>query len=524
MDKTKLLLFLFLLTVMVHAVEINVIPFPNDVVMNKGECDLSDGFRLKGDKLNQDYLKKLLVSEHNLSLNPKGTEIRLRINKNIDGGKEAYRLTVTPSRILIDASAENGIFYGIQTLRQLIQQKKLPCLVINDKPAFTWRAYMLDEARYFQGKETVMQLLEEMAMLKLNTFHWHLTDDAGWRIEIKKYPQLTGIGSVRDSTQINVDGKKWKSEVFDGRIHKGYYTQSEIKELVAFASERYITIIPEISMPGHASAAVASYPWLGMLNEQIKVPVKFGVAHTVFNPANPEVIQFLHNVLKEVSGLFPSQIIHIGGDEVKYDQWKGSLDIAGYMEKNNLNTLSDVQVKFTNDISNFVSDSLGKRMMGWNEILGINVHEWSTAEDAKAELSSNAVIHFWKGAPDIMKRALEKGYNLVNSNHKYTYLDYTYEQIDLLKAYNFNPIPDNLPSEQRKQILGLGCQMWGEWTPTKKEVEYQTYPRIAAYAETGWTAPEKKDYTRFKENLSFYIDRWFRKGYNYAPLSKTIIK
>lgn len=524
MDKTKLLLLLSLLTMMVHAVEINVIPYPNDVVINQGECDLSIGFQLKGNTPNQDYLKKILVSEHNLSPNPKGTEIRLRINKNIVGGNEAYRLTVIPSRIIIEASAENGIFYGIQTLRQLIREKKTPCLVINDKPAFTWRAYMLDEARYFQGKETVKQLIEEMALLKLNTFHWHLTDDAGWRIEIKKYPLLTGVGSVRDSTQINVEGKKWKSEVFDGKVHKGYYTQSEIKELVAYASERYITITPEISMPGHASAAVASYPWLGMLNEQIKVPVKFGVAYTVFNPANQQVIQFLHNVLKEVADLFPSKTIHIGGDEVKYDQWKESLNIAKYMMVNNLNTLSDVQVKFTNDISNFVSDSLGKRMMGWNEILGINVHEWSNAENANAKLSPNAIIHFWKGTPDIMKYALNKGYYVVNSNHKYTYLDYTYEQIDLLKAYSFNPIPDNLPSEQRKQILGLGCQMWGEWTPTNREVEYQTYPRIAAYAETGWTAAENKNYNRFKDNLSIYSDRWFRMGYNFAPLNKTIIK
>ena len=524
MNKAKLLIFLSVFVVMVHAAEINVIPYPNDVVIEKGECDLSIGFCLNGDKTNQNYLKTVLVSELNLSPNSKGIDIRLCINKNIEGGNEAYRLIVTSSKILIEASAENGLFYGIQTLRQLIREKKSPCLVINDKPAFAWRAYMLDEARYFQGKETVKQLIEEMAMLKLNTFHWHLTNDAGWRIEIKKYPLLTEIGSVRDSTQINVDGKKWKSEVFDGKVHKGYYTQSEIKELVAFASERYITIIPEISMPGHASAAVASYPWLGVLNEKIKVLVKFGVAYTVFNPANPQVVQFLRDVLKEISCLFPSEIIHIGGDEVKYDQWKGSLDIAGYMKENNLNTLSDVQVKFTNDISNFVSDSLGKRMMGWNEILGINVHEWSTAENAKAELSPNAIIHFWKGAPDIMKRALDMGYNLVNSNHKYTYLDYTYEQIDLLKAYSFNPIPDNLPSGQRKQILGLGCQMWGEWTPTKREVEYQTYPRIAAYAETGWTSPERKDYTRFEKNLSFYIDRWFRKGYNYAPLSVSTLK
>lgn len=521
MKRIILPFFLLMLTMTtLKAVDVNVIPYPQSIVMKKGSCDLSKGFDLKGDIQNQDYLKDVLVSELSLQPNKKGVAVKLAINKKIKGGNEAYRLTIAPSTITIEASAQNGLFYGIQTLRQLIKEKKAPCLVIDDKPAFEWRSYMLDEARYFQGKEVVKQLFDEMALLKLNKFHWHLTNDAGWRIEIKKYPLLTEIGSVRDSSQVNDNGKKWASEIFDGKVHKGFYTQDEIKELIDYAAKRYITIIPEVSMPGHASAAVASYPWLGTLNEKIKVPEKFGVVQTVFNPANPKVIQFLHDVLTEVSALFPSDIIHIGGDEVKYDQWKESADVTQYMKDNNLATYSDVQVKFTNDISNFIDQSLGKRMMGWNEILGANVHDWSTAEDAKAELSPRAIIHFWKGTPENLEQAIKKGYNLVNSNHEYTYLDYTYELINLSKAYNFNPAPDVFTADQKKQILGVGCQMWGEWTPTSKEVESLTYPRIAAYAEVGWTSNDKKDYERFEKGLNYFVGRWTKKGYNITSLAE----
>lgn len=508
----------------IKAVDINVIPFPQSVEMKQGICDLSRGVKIKGNKQNQAYLKDVLLTDFSLTPSSKGISLELKINKKIGDSDEAYRLVVSPAKITVEARAQNGIFYGIQTLRQLIKDKKAPCLVIEDRPAFEWRSYMLDEARYFQGKEVVKQLFDEMALLKLNKFHWHLTNDAGWRIEIKKYPLLTEIGSVRDSSQINDNGKKWASEIFDGKVHKGFYTQDEIKELIDYAAKRYIAIIPEVSMPGHASAAVAAYPWLGTTNEKIKVPEKFGVVQTVFNPANPKVIEFFHDVLKEVSDLFPSDIIHIGGDEVKYDQWQKSAEISAYMKEHNLTTYSDVQVKFTNDISNYIANTLHKRMMGWNEILGANVHDWSTAENAKTELSPRAIIHFWKGSPENLEQAIKKGYSLVNSNHEYTYLDYTYELIDLAKAYNFNPAPDVFTPEQKKQILGIGCQMWGEWTPTNKEVEYQTYPRIAAYAETGWTSSDKKDYQRFEKGLNFFIGRWTKKGYNITPLSRATLK
>lgn len=517
------LLTLFV-TIRTGATDINIIPYPQSIEIKRGICDLSQGFNLKGEKQNQSYIKEVLISDFDLSPSTRGVAIDLRINLNAGENPEAYRLTITSKKITIESPSQNGIFYGFQTLRQLIRDLKTPCLVINDRPAFEWRSYMLDEARYFQGKETVKKLLDEMALLKFNKFHWHLTNDAGWRIEIKRYPLLTEIGSVRDSSQINDNGKKWSSQIFDGKVHKGFYTQEDIKELIEYARKRYITIIPEISMPGHASAAVAAYPWLGTLNERIKVPEKFGVVQTVFNPADPKVIQFLHNVLKEVSGLFPADVIHIGGDEVKYDQWETSPLITNYMTENNLTTYSDIQVKFTNDISNFIADSLGKRMMGWNEILGTNIHDWATTEDAKTKLSPEAIIHFWKGTSKNLEQAIINGYDLVNSNHEYTYLDYTYELIDLQKAYSFKPAPDVFTIEQKNQILGLRCQMWGEWTPTHKEVEYQTYPRIAAYSEVGWTDNDRKNYERFEKGLEFFITRWNKKGYHIAPLSMSKLK
>ena len=262
-------------------------------------------------------------------------------------------------------------------------------------------------------------------------------------------------------------------------------------------------------MPGHASAAIASYPFLGSSTQPIKVPERFGVGEVIFNPASPKTIVFIQDVLKEVSDLFPGNIIHIGGDEAKYDLWKINEDIKALMKENQLENYSDVQVHFTNNISDYINSVLGKRMMGWNEIMGNNLHNWENNDDnATTKLSKNAIIHFWKGGLDNLKIAINAGHDLVNSDHNYTYLDYTYEQIDLNKAYSFNPIPEGFTKEEAEQILGLGTQMWGEWTPTKKEVYSQTFPRIAAYAETGWTLTNNKNYKRFKASLIALFKKW----------------
>ena len=486
--------------------ETHLLPYPNQIFLQKSTINLGKGLNVSNG-IYSSYLKDQLLL--NNIPNDKGVKVIFE-KSNLDTlGDEGYQLIAKNNKISILSNTKSGTFYGIQTLIQLTKLGVVQELEIIDKPQFKWRAYMLDEGRYFQGKEVVKYILNEMAHLKMNVFHWHLTDDAGWRIEIKKYPLLTQIGSKRDSTQINYQGKKWGSEVFDGIPHEGFYTQDDIKEIVAYAENFNITIVPEIAMPGHASAAIASYPFLGSSTQPIKVPERFGVGEVIFNPASPKTITFIQDVLKEVSDLFPGDVIHIGGDEAKYDLWKTNEDVKALMKKNQLENYSDVQVHFTNNISDYINSVLGKRMMGWNEIMGNNLHNWGNNDDnATTKLSKNAIIHFWKGGLENLKIAIDAGHDLVNSDHNYTYLDYTYEQIDLNKAYSFNPIPDGFTKEEAEQILGLGTQMWGEWTPTKKEVYSQTFPRIAAYAETGWTLTNNKNYNTFKASLTALFKKW----------------
>lgn len=489
---------------------IQLIPYPQHIDLQKEVIDFKEGLNVS-DGVYTNYLNKELL-KNNIPI--KG-EIKVVFEKSkLDTlGEEGYQLIAKNNKISILSNTKAGTFYGIQTLIQLLKLGKVQEFKITDKPQFSWRAYMLDEARHFQGKETVKTLLTEMAHLKMNVFHWHLTDDGGWRIEIKKYPLLTEIGSKRDSTQINDQGKKWASKIFDGVPHEGFYTQNDIKEIVEYAQSLNITIVPEIGMPGHASAAIASYPLLGTQKEPIKVPESFGVVEAIYNPASTKTITFIQDVLKEVSDLFPGSTIHIGGDEVKYDLWKSSKEIKAYMKINQLESYSDVQVNFTNNVSNYIETTLGKRMMGWNEIMGFSIHDWSKEEkNAKTKLSKKAIIHFWKGNPENFKMAIDRGHQVVNSTHSYTYLDYTYKQISLEKAYSFNPVPVNFSKEKAEQILGLGTQMWGEWTPTSKEVYSQTFPRIAAYAETGWTSRNNKNYDRFESSLPTLFNRWGKAG------------
>lgn len=510
MKKLLLLFFLIISCNQPNGISVDpetyLLPYPNQIFIQKNTINLSKGLKVSNG-IYSSYLKDQLL----LNNVPYDKGVKVIFEKsNLDTlGEEGYQLIAKNNKISILSNTKAGTFYGIQTLLQLTKLGVVQELEIIDKPQFKWRAYMLDEGRYFQGKEVVKYILNEMAHLKMNVFHWHLTDDAGWRIEIKKYPLLTQIGSKRDSTQINYQGKKWGSEVFDGVPHRGFYTQDDIKEIVAYAKNLNIKIVPEIAMPGHASAAIASYPFLGSSKQPIRVPEKFGVGKDIFNPASPKTITFIHDVLKEVSDLFPGDIIHTGGDEVKYDQWKTNEDVKHLMKKNQLENYGDLQVHFTNNISNYINSVMGKRMMGWNEIMGNNLHNWGNNDDiATTKLSKNAIIHFWKGGFENLKIAIDAGHDLVNSDHNYTYLDYTYEQIDLKKAYSFNPIPEGLTKEEAEQILGLGTQMWGEWTPTKKEVYSQTFPRIAAYAETGWTLTNNKNYKRFKSSLTVLFKKW----------------
>lgn len=454
----------------------------------------------------QEFLKNELFINSYIN-NKKRADIILKLKHNDNIEKpEQYKINISSKGIEVTGNSNHGIFNGIQTLKQILRanRKKVICTKITDYPRFSWRAFMLDEARYFKGKEVVFDMLDRMAELKMNVFHWHLTDHQGWRIEIKKYPLLTEIGSKRDSSMIGHFG----SNVYDGKPHSGFYTQNEITEVIEYARDRHILVIPEIDMPGHSTAAIASYPWLGSGKEKVKVACRFGPHLEAYNVTKPKVRQFLKNVLTEVIALFPSPIIHIGGDEVRYNYWNESESIQKYMKDNGFKSPADVQIAFTNEMSEWLNER-NHRMMGWNEITGDQFHEYqSTVSTTSQKLAPNTIVHFWKGDPELMTKTVKKGYDVVNSYHKYTYLDYSYEETPLSKSYSFEPVPESLTEYERKHVLGLGCQMWCEFVPNVKTLNVKVFPRIAAIAEVGWTQKENKSYDRFVKSLEAMDAYW----------------
>lgn len=515
--------FITLLFTLETIAEISVIPAPLSIKETQNEYRSGTKIEICYNPLlknEAEYLQSIFTKEGLQCALATGIKTKNSIVLDLSSkikGKEAYSLETSSQTIHISASSPTGIFYGIQTLRQLIRidnkQIIVPGVSIQDRPSFPWRAFMLDECRHFKGKECVKQLLDEMAFLKMNTFHWHLTDDQGWRIEIKKYPLLTQIGAFRDSTQL----ENSRSNKYLQKPHGGFYTQEEIKEIIRYADRLHIRIIPEIEMPGHAGAAIASYSWLGCTGKQISVPCKFGVNYDILDVTNPEVYSFIENVLDEIIGLFPSPIIHIGGDEVKYDHWKASPAIMQYMEKNKIKNPAELQIDFTNKISRMLSQK-GKRMIGWNDITGDKIHNFQAEDEtgSSAQLAPGTIVQFWKGDSTLIRKTLEKGFDIVNSYHIYTYLDYTYKKTPLEKAYSFSPIPENIPVELKKHILGLGCQMWTEWLPSCESAQKMIFPRIAAHAETGWTAPENKNFTRFSNALQGLLKHWDNVGIKYG--------
>ncbi|MBC7000707.1 beta-N-acetylhexosaminidase [Cytophaga sp. FL35] len=522
----SILPFVFILSVIqFSAQDLTVVPRPNSVHWGEGSFSLSSAVTIRADKALKNELRHLSnFLQKGFGEKPRENKrggIRLKIDQTLaEKNEEGYQLEVSQNGIVIKGASPTGVFYGIQTFRQLLPPEfesddkstavDLPSVTITDEPRFPWRAFMLDESRHFKGKETVKKLLDQMAYLKMNTFHWHLTDDQGWRIEIKKYPKLTEIGSFRTDTQA-----ERKSELRTGEPHSGHYTQDDIKEIIAYAKERHINIVPEIEMPGHAMAAVAAYHWLGTLRTTKEVPVTFGKMDDSFDVTDPKVVSFLKDVLDEVMNLFPGQVVHIGGDEVNFEPWLQNEHMVEYMEAKHMKSPMDLQISFTNEISNYI-DKAGKRMMGWNEILGHQVHEdRGTSGTVSEKLAPSAIVHFWKGDLSLVHKAVEEGYEVVNSNHWDTYLDYTYQRLPLEKSYAFDPVPEGLKPEYHSQILGLGTQMWSEWIPTVESMERQIFPRLAAYAEVGWTEGEHKDYQAFQNALEGVQYTWGQNGIHY---------
>ena len=422
---------------------------------------------------------------------------------------EGYVLEINDSSVVIRGESEAGLFYGIETFIQLLpepreepqQELEISCIKIIDYPRFPWRGFMLDVGRHFFPPEEVKRLLDVMEILKMNRFHWHLTEDQGWRIEIEKYPKLVEIGSVRKDTQIGGILSKKR----EGKPHSGYYTQEEIRDIVEYARRRYIEVIPEVDIPGHSTAALAAYPEYSCREQSIEVETTFGIKKDVFCVGKEKTFEFLFNVIDEIIKLFPSKIFHLGGDEVPKDRWKECPACQSRIKELGLKDEDDLQVYFTNRISEYLK-SKGWRVMGWNEILGAGV-------------DPSAIAQYWARSEQPTIEHLRNGGNAVFSKFGHIYLDYNYGLTPLRKSYEYEPIPDALEEEYRNNVLGIETPMWTEWARNTTRLQWQIFPRLIAVSETGWTSKHLKNYTRFRKTLENLYPSLKRMGIKPAPLA-----
>jgi hexosaminidase len=498
-----------------------IIPLPAQIEKSDGAFRLTVATQIEADEANRwnaQFLQDLLRPPTGYPLPissdlPAQTNaIRLRLAPDLaHPGEEGYRLSVTPAEVVIEAPETTGVFYGIQSLRQLLppalEERQLvegiewtiPAQVITDQPRFAWRGFMLDEGRHFQGKETVLQILDIMALLKMNVFHWHLTEDQGWRIEIKKYPRLTEVGSHRPGTSKTIFGK-----THDGIPHSGFYTQDEIRQIVAYAAERHITVVPEIEIPGHCTAALAAYPELSCTGGPFEVATHFGIFSDIYCAGKEAVFTFLQDVLDEIMDLFPSPYIHIGGDEAPKVRWKTCPDCQRRLKAEGLKDEHALQGYFTNRILTYIQ-SKGRQGIGWNEIL-------------QPGLVDGAAAQFWIRGRTALLEAIRGGkHPVIMTTYLDTYLDHSYSLMPLSRAYRYEPIPKELKESEAGSILGLEFPLWTEWVPNRARLEYQAWPRLTAAAETGWTPPERKDLADFHRRLEVFLPRLDRLGVRYAP-------
>ena len=426
------------------------------------------------------------------------------------GQPEGYTLDVSSKGVRIRGADEAGVFYGVQTLRQLLPKEAfrkakvegvswtLPGIHIEDAPRFRWRGAHLDVARHFMPKAFLLEYVDLLALQKLNTFHLHLTDDQGWRMEIKRYPKLTEIGAWRKRTMAG----HFREHRYDEQRHGGFYTQDDLRELVAYAAARYVTVVPEIEMPGHSQAAIAAYPALGNLETPLEVGTDWGVIEHILN-VEDSTIEFYKNVLDETLAIFPSPFIHIGGDEAPKTEWKASARVQARMKTLGLKDEHEMQSWFVRQMDAYLT-SRGRRMIGWDEIL-------------EGGLAPGAAVMSWRGEAGGIAAA-KAGHDVVMAPSGFTYLDY-YQgdpkveplaiggSLPLEKVYAFDPIPTSLSAAEANHILGGQGQLWTEYVSGPREVEYMVFPRLSALAEVLWSPKEGKSYPAFLGRLRPFLDR-----------------
>ncbi|GAA4500365.1 family 20 glycosylhydrolase [Hymenobacter ginsengisoli] len=430
-------------------------------------------------------------------------------------GAEGYTLSVQPGQVVLAARQPQGLYLGTQTIRQLLPPQRtagasLPAVEVTDKPRYQWRGMHLDVSRHFFPVEFVKQYIDYLALHKMNTFHWHLTDDQGWRIEIKKYPKLTSVGGFREGTLIGHYGAKVPE--YDHVRYGGFYTQEQIKEVVKYAQDRYITVVPEIEMPGHALAALTAYPELSCTGGPFQVGQTWGVYDDIFCAGNDQTFAFLQDVLTEVMPLFPSKIVHIGGDEAPKTRWKTCPKCQARIKAEHLKDEHELQSYFVQRMEKFVN-SKGKTIMGWDEIL-------------EGGLAPNAAVMSWRGMEGGTAAARQK-HQVVMTPGEFVYFDHAQGDpsleplsiggyLPLEKVYAFEPTPKELTAEERKYILGAQANLWTEYIPTTQQAEYMVLPRMSALAEVLWTPASLKNWESFKVRMQPQYQRFAALGANYA--------
>lgn len=428
----------------------------------------------------------------------KDLSINLIIDSTLSNNKEYYELYIHQNYIILKGSSNYGLIHSIYSLIQLIPRSigvndsKLPCIEIKDHPIFKWRGMLLDCCRHFMDVDFIKRYIDLLAYHKMNILHWHLTEDQGWRIEIKKYPKLTDIGA-------------WRKEK-DGSLYGGFYTQNQIKEIVQYASVRGITVVPEIELPGHCLAALASYPNYSCTGGPFDVENDWGVFKDIYCAGNDSTFVFLENILDEVIELFPSKYIHIGGDEAPTYRWENCTKCKSRIKNEKLNGSIELQAYFIKKIENYLS-SKGRKIIGWDEIL-------------EGGVSKEAAIQSWRGFDGALEAA-KNGNDAIVSPTSHAYFDYDLDAIDLAKVYSFNPIPDGLTLEQAKHIIGGECNMWTEHAP-QNMIDSKVFPRILAMTEVLWSAPKSPNYSSFYDRVQNHYKRLDNLEVNYGLETKPV--
>jgi len=506
----------------------NIIPRPQKLVLKNGQFEVKDELGLQfSDKSGEtsfiaDYFAAKLkpLKPLKLTVNSPATEKNIIFQTGeFDTGAEGYILEITPENILLKAENPVGIFYGLQSLLQIFFDPsklnepllKINCCQIEDNPRFSWRGMHLDVSRHFFKISFLKKFLDLLALHKMNKFHWHLTDDNGWRIEIKKYPELTRTCAWRkDLEHLPWNERDGSSDPGKG-IYGGFYTQDEIREIVDYAAERYIEVIPEIEMPGHSSEVFAAYPEFSCLEKKLSVaPGGYWPNQDIFCAGKDETFRFIQDILLEVIELFPSRYIHIGGDEANKTLWKKCPLCQKRISDLDLADTSELQSWFINQIADFLQDK-NKQIIGWDEIM-------------EGDLQGEAVIMCWRGdGTKAAEMAAERNRQMIMCPNSILYFDWKQTETEnekgafgvtpVSKVYNYDPMPASIATSSPELLMGAQGNVWTEWMPDEGTVEYMTLPRLGAIAETVWTDAELKDFHNFKTRLKNYFE--FLSIYNY---------